>query len=180
MPRIIQPFETLKDYDDKPRKMHTINPSLMTFDEFVLQRGKTSFKVVFCSKRNSYFEGSGEYDMPAIFTTDGCHRERKYFAWWLSEGSIEWSEVIDELGMRGGSMALDIDIDSPAYHEVVTRLEYTFGEPVSQNMVIWQMDVETAKTYYDARTMLLNGEKREYEIVKPYPGRGEIDIMLSM
>lgn len=164
MPKTVQSFAELKDFDDNPREMYDPNPSIMTFDEFVIKRAKPSIKVVFCSKRNKYFEGGFKYDLPPIFLSDGCGRDRKYLFRWLAEKNMTWTEVADELGIRGGSIAVDVDINSLEYHTILDKLEYPFGEPISQNIVVWQMDIDVARTYQQARNALLGGKSRSISL----------------
>lgn len=79
--------------------------------------------------------------------------KREEFIQWMSENypSIKLVDVFDNVPIGYlqwpflGTIAIDVDIDSPEYHAINSRYEDEQGEPYSLDAVVWSMTFEIAQ-----------------------------------
>lgn len=57
-----------------------------------------------------------------------------------------------------GTIAIDVDVDSPEYHEINNRYEDENGKPRSLDAVVWIMTYEDAKRLWQAKEEFLEDE----------------------
>lgn len=70
---------------------------------------------------------------------------------------VELSDVYDNLPIGYmeypylGTIAIDVDIDSPDYHIINSRYEDETGQPFNLDAIIWIMPYEQAFSSYEKR-----------------------------
>ena len=93
-------------------------------------------------------------------------QKREEFIQWMKETypHVHLEDVFDNVPMGYmqwpflGSIAIDVEIDSPEYHAINNRYEDENGEPKALDAVVWIMTYEVAKKLHAEREAMWEGE----------------------
>lgn len=151
MPRIVK---TIEEYIINDRKKDTI---LITFNEpfnkaqlGILsdeEEDESGFRG-FMDKEKTNWEKREEFIQWMKATYPHIHMEDVFDS--VPTGFLEWPFL--------GSLAIDVEIDSPEYHAINSRYEDEQGEPKSLDAVVWIMSYELAKERHEKKEAMWEGE----------------------
>lgn len=149
MPKVL---DTIESHIVNVRKRDTI---FITFNEEyakasmgIREPAEDEGFIDWLSKKNVNWEKREEFKqfmaetMPDIKLTDVFDN--------VPPGYIEWPFL--------GTIAIDVEIDSPEYHTINSHYEDENGEPKSLDAVIWIMTYEQAKPLWQKNEEFLEAE----------------------
>lgn len=145
MPRIIK---TIEEYIVNDRKKDTI---FMTFNapyvkEYMgLELGENE---KFMDRENTNEQKREEFIAWMKETFPYVHLEDVFDS--VSIGYLQWPFL--------GSIAIDVEINSPEYHAINSRYEDENGNPKELDAVVWIMFYEVAKDLYAKKNEMLENE----------------------
>lgn len=149
MPQVL---DTIEGYITNVRKIDTI---FITFNE---EYSKAFMGV----KEPAEDEGFGDW----LDEKNTNWEKREEFKHFIAEAMpyIKLTDVYDNVPIGYiewpflGTIAIDVEIDSPEYHAINSRYEDENGEPKSFDAVIWIMTYEQAKPLWQKKEEFLEAE----------------------
>ncbi len=149
MPRLLR---TIEQYIATKRKKDTI---FITFNE-PYARAKMGISVE-----------TEEDEMKSFLDKKKTNWEkRENFIQWMKENfpQIELEDVFDNVPIGYiewpflGTVAIDVEIDSPEYNAINARYEDEKGDPKSLDAVVWIMEFDVAKDLHEKKEIFLKDE----------------------
>ena len=149
MPRLLR---TIEQYIATKRKKDTI---FITFNE-PYARAKMGISVE-----------TEEDEMNSFLDKKKTNWEkRENFIHWMKENfpQIELEDVFDNVPIGYiewpflGTIAIDVEIDSPEYNAINARHEDEKGDPKSLDAVVWIMEFDVAKELHEKKEIFLKDE----------------------
>lgn len=151
MPQILR---TIEQYIAEKRKRDTI---FITFNE-------PYAKVRLGIPLDEGEEGEGFMSFLNKEKTNWLKRDE--FIGWMKETypHIHCEDVFDNVPLGYlqwpflGTMAIDVEVDSPEYDAINARYEDENGDPKALDAVVWIMDYETAQKLHAKKEAMWDGE----------------------